>query len=97
MNTQPTTFEVTLPEELIPFLDKISGESIDQKVRLALALNLFINKTVTLEKAAELSGLLLLDFMDVLQEQGVPWGEYTDEHKKQDDLVIKKMLKEIGH
>lgn len=96
MNTQPTTFEVTLPEELIPFLDKISGESINQKVRLALALNLFINKTVTLEKAAELSGLLLLDFMDVLEEQGVPWGEYTDEHKKQDDLVIKKMLKEIG-
>lgn len=96
MNTQPTTFEVTLPEELIPFLDKISGESIDQKVRLALALNLFIGKTVTLEKAAELSGLLLLDFMVVLEEQSIPWGEYTDEHKKQDDLVIKKMLKEIG-
>jgi len=34
--------------------------------------------------------------MDVLEEQGIPWGEYTDEHKKQDDLVIKKMLKEIG-
>lgn len=96
MNTQPARFEVTLPEEFIPFLDKISGDSIDQKVRLAFTINLFISKTVTLEKAAELSGLSLLDFMDVLEEQGIPWGEYTDEHKKQDDLVIKKMLKEIG-
>ena len=42
MNTQPATFEVTLPEELIPFLDKISGDSIDQKVRIAFAINLFI-------------------------------------------------------
>lgn len=96
MNTQPATFEVTLPEEIIPFLDKISGDSIDEKVRLAFAVNLFTSKTVTLERAAELSGLSLLEFMDVLEEQGIPWGEYTEEHKKQDDLVIKKMLKEIG-
>jgi hypothetical protein len=34
--------------------------------------------------------------MDVLEEQGVPWGEYTHEHKKQDDVAINKMLKEIG-
>ena len=97
MNTQPATFEVTLPEEFIPLLNKISGDSIDQKVRLAFAMNLFTSKTVTLERAAELSGLSLLDFMVVLEEQGIPWGEYTDEHKKQDEVVIKKMLKEIGH
>ncbi|MGH4118134.1 UPF0175 family protein [Clostridium sp.] len=96
MNTQPTKFEVTLPEELIPFLDKISGDSIDQKVRLAFAINLFTSKTVTLERAAELSVLSLIDFMNVLEQQGIPWGEYTYEHKKQDDLVIKKMLMEIG-
>ena len=96
MNTQPSTFKITLPEEFIPFLDKISGDSIDQKVRISLAINLFTGKTVTLEIAAELSGLSLLDFMDLLEEQGIPWGEYTDEHKKQDDLVINKMLKEIG-
>jgi predicted HTH domain antitoxin len=96
VNTQPATFEITLPEDLIPFLDKIFGDSIDQKVRLAFAINLFISKTVTLERAAELSGLSLLDFMYLLGEQGISWGEYTDEHKKQDDLVIKKMLKEIG-
>jgi hypothetical protein len=56
MNTQPTTFEVTLPEQLIPFLKKVSRNSIDQKVRVAFALNLFISRTITLEKAAELQG-----------------------------------------
>ena len=96
MNTQKATFQVNLPEEFLPFLDKLMGDSIDQKVRLSFAINLFTSKTVTLERAAELSGNSLVDFMNILKEQGIAWGEYTEEHKKQDDLAIKKMLKEIG-
>lgn len=89
-------FQLQLPAEFLPLLDKINGDSIDQKVRLAFAINLFAKKAVSLEKAAELSGETLVDFMDILKEQGLPWGEYTEEHMGQDDMVIKKMLKEIG-
>ncbi|MDA8221978.1 UPF0175 family protein [Desulfosporosinus sp.] len=88
-------FELQLPEELLPFLDKINGNSINKKVRVAFAINLFAQKTVSLEKAAELSGETLIEFMDILKEQGLPWGEYTDEHLNQDKRVIKKMLKEM--
>lgn len=90
-----STFQLQLPEELLPFLDKINGDSINQKVRVAFAINLFAQKTVSLEKAAELSGETLVDFMDILKEQRYPWGEYTEEHLHQDDRVIRKILKEM--
>jgi len=87
-----STFQLQLPEELLPFLDKINGDSINKKVRVAFAINLFAQKTVSLGKAAELSGETLIDFMDILKEQGLPWGEYTEEHFSQDERVIKKIL-----
>lgn len=37
-------FELQLPEELLPFLDKINGNSINKKVRVAFAINLFAQK-----------------------------------------------------
>ncbi len=91
-----TEYKLQLSEKFIPLLSKITGDTIDKKVQLAFAINLFVNKTVTLEKAAELSGETLSDFIETLREQNIPWMEYTDEHKKQDDKVTKKMLKEMG-
>ena len=88
--------KVNLPEEFMPLLNKINGDSMDKKIRIALSINLFVNRTVSLEKAAELSGETLADFIDILKEQEIPWGEYTEEHKKQDDKVTKKMMKEMG-
>jgi len=90
-----STYQLQLPEELLPFLDKINGDSINKKVRLAFAINLFAQKTVSLEKAAELSGETLVDFMDILKEQGYPWGEYTEEHLQQGDRGIRKIMKEF--
>ena len=90
-----STYQLQLPEELLPFLNKINGDSINKKVRVAFAINLFAQKAVSLEKAAELSGETLVDFMDILQIQGYPWGEYTEEHLHQDDRVIRKILKEM--
>lgn len=90
-----STYQLQLPEELLPFLNKINGDSINKKVRVAFAINLFAQKAVSLEKAAELSGETLVDFMDILKEQGYPWGEYSEEHLQQDDRVIRKIMKEM--
>jgi predicted HTH domain antitoxin len=88
-------FQIKLPEEFMPFLDKINGNSIEKKIQVSLAINLYINKTVSLAKAAELAGETLTDFIEILKEQDIPWGEYTQEHKNQDDKVIKKIMKEL--
>ncbi|MDQ0220712.1 UPF0175 family protein [Peribacillus cavernae] len=48
---------VRLPNEIIRILDKsINGKNIEDKVRLSLAIGLFVDRTVTLERAAEFSG-----------------------------------------
>jgi len=89
-------YKVVLPEAFTPLMDKIKGDTIEKKIQIALSINLFVNKTVTLEKAAQLSGESLINFIEILKEQDIPWIEYTEETKKQDDKVIKKMMKELG-
>lgn len=84
-------FQVKLPNEFLPVLQHLSeGESVDDVVRQSLALSLFVERAVTLERAAALSGLSLADFIGLLGRRDIPWGEYTDEHFVQDQTFIQK-------
>jgi len=75
--------------------NKISGDSIDQKVRQAFALNLFTSRTVTFEKAAELSGISLLDFMDLLEKQGIPWEKDFEFLKEVDKFALEAAIENV--
>lgn len=82
---------VRLPHEIIQILDNSSnGKNIDEKVRLSLTIGMFAEGTVTLERAAELAGIPLVNFIDILQSKKIPWMEYTPEHIKDDELAIQK-------
>lgn len=82
---------VHLPDEMIKILDKsVNGKNIDEKVRLSLSIGMFVDGTVTLERAAELAGLPLANFIDNLRNKRIPWMEYTSEHLKDDELAIQK-------
>lgn len=96
MATNQSTFKITLPGELIPYLAKLSGPSMDAKVRLSVAIELFVNKVVSLARAAELAGTSYIDFMDLLKARGIPWLEYTDEDLKQDEAAIDQIVRESG-
>jgi len=95
MLEKQSTRKVSLPDELLLLAEKLDGKSLDEKVQLSLAVNLYLNKHVTLEKAAHLSSQSIVDFMDTLKQQKIPWGEYTWDHKEQDDPVITKMQDEL--
>ncbi|MCP4134546.1 MAG: hypothetical protein GY754_26465 [bacterium] len=60
---------------------------MDEKFKLILAIGLFVNKEVTLERAAELAERSLDNFIDILKENRIAWAEYTEEHYKQDTLA----------
>lgn len=96
MATNHSTFKVTLPGELIPLLAKLSGSSMDDKVRLSVAIELFVNKVVSLARAAELAGTSYVEFMNLLKARGIPWLEYTDEDLKQDEMAIERLMRESG-
>ncbi len=91
-----STKQVSLPDDLLMLAENLKGESLDEKLRVSLAINIYFNKLVTLEKAAQLSGLALVDFVDLLKKQEIPWGEYTWEHKNQDDKVLLKIQKKLS-
>jgi predicted HTH domain antitoxin len=91
-----TEYKLCLPDEFLPLMNKLKGETFEKKVQVALSINLFVNKTVSLEKAAQLSGETLNNFIEILKDENIPWMEYTEEDKKQDDKVVKKMMKELG-
>ncbi|MEQ6390903.1 hypothetical protein RZN22_16565 [Bacillaceae bacterium S4-13-58] len=47
-------------------------------------------------RVAELSGKSISDFIQILIDHNIHWGEYSEEHKKQDDETIKYILNEVG-
>ncbi|MVX67465.1 UPF0175 family protein, partial [Clostridium chromiireducens] len=65
------------------------------KVNVSIAIGLFAGKMVTLARAAELSNISLGEFIDVLKDRGIPWGEYTEEQEKMDDVAIKNLLNKM--
>lgn len=85
------SFQVFLPNEFLPVLQHLSGgKPVDEVIRQSLAVSLFVEHAVTMERAAALSGLSLVDFMSLLEKREIPWSEYTEEHFQQDQTFIQK-------
>lgn len=86
---------VELPEKLIPYIVYLSdGCSLEESITNSLVLSMFVSHTVTLEKAAELSGMSIWKFIDYLNLHKIPWGEYSEEALEHDLLALEKMERE---
>lgn len=84
---------IKISDELVPYICTMrDGETVTDKVNLSLILGLFASQLVTLEKAAELAGKSVWDFMEILKSYHIPWGEYTEEEMQLDDDVINKLM-----
>lgn len=77
-------FPVEFPEE-----DLKDGE-VTKKGKEAMVLELFQKRRISSGYAADLLGLCLADFMDLLKQKGIPFCHYT----KKD---FKEGLKAIAH
>ncbi|MFT8344002.1 UPF0175 family protein [Clostridium beijerinckii] len=87
---------IKIYDDIIPIVNMLNaGKTIDEKVNVSIAIGLFAGKMVTLARAAELSNLSLGEFIDVLKDRGIPWGEYTEEQEKMDDVAIKNLLNKM--
>lgn len=85
--------DVEIPETLVPYLYMMKdGKTMDDKVTISIVVGLFASGTITLEKAAELAGKSIRDFIDFLKAHDIPWGSYTEEEFKMDELAINHLL-----
>ncbi|ERI07190.1 UPF0175 family protein [Aneurinibacillus aneurinilyticus] len=88
---EKSTPEIRVPEEFLHVIDKTGyGTSLDQKLRVSLAIGLFAERAVTLERAAELAEKPLSDFIKILSSKKIPWMEYTEDHVEDDNIAIDK-------
>lgn len=88
---------VNIPDEFIPIVNSLGvGTTLDDRIRLSLAVGLFASKAVSLAKAAELSGRSLLDFIEILKSRAIAWGDYSEEQLRQDNAAVSQILDQIG-
>lgn len=83
---------IVVSEDLAPYLYTIKdGTTLNDKATLSVILGLFVAKTITLEKAAELAGKSIWDFLDILKVYQIPWGEYGSEDLEMDEAVLGRL------
>lgn len=90
-----TTIQAKVLNEFIPIIQNVDfGKNLEEKFRLSLSIGLFVERVISLEKASELSGKTMSQFVDILISKNIAWNEYTQEHLVQDELAIKKYLQD---
>lgn len=87
-----SNLDIKISQELVPYICTIKdGETVTDKVNLSLILGLFASQVITLEKAAELAGKSVWDFMEILKSYHIPWGEYTEDEMQMDEIALDKI------
>ena len=77
----------------IPVMQNVeSGRTLEDKLRVSLSIGLFVERVISLEKASELSGKTMSQFVEILISKNIPWNEYTQAHLAQDESAIRKYL-----
>ncbi|RMF37340.1 MAG: UPF0175 family protein [Chloroflexi bacterium] len=92
MTTDEVVLEVRLPRELALAMQTAGLEetALPDEMRKALAISLFRRGLFSIGKAAELAGVPLAEFMELLVENRVPVAEYSPEEVERDAATIER-------
>lgn len=80
------TVPVNLPDELLALLEqsRLPGRTQDDRVRVALAVQLLQEGLISVGKAARLAGESLVSFEALLDDLGIPAVRYDEAMYEQD-------------
>lgn len=83
--------QVNLKDDFRKIFKSGSNGNLDDNIATSLAIAAFVEKRVTLARAAELAEKSLSGFIDILSKYNIPWMEYTDETFKEDQETLEKL------
>lgn len=87
--TKTERIEIDLPEDIIFAMRGIEKpEEVKKKLKIALAILLFQEKSISLGKATELAEMSRVRFMEVLKEHNISVYEYGERDFERDQQVI---------
>ena len=83
--------ELDLPQDIIFVMKGMEKpEEVKKKLKIALAILLFQEKTISLGKAIELAGMSRIRFIEVLKKHNVSAYEYSEKDFEKDQQAIVK-------
>jgi predicted HTH domain antitoxin len=87
MELNKFNINIDLKSDFKEFLD-IDSNEVNDNVQTLLAIGLFVERKVTLSRAAEMSEKSLSKFINILMQNNIPWADYTDETLKSDEDTL---------
>lgn len=97
MGTKLEKIEIDLPQDIIFVMRGMERpEEVKRKIKMALAIILFQEESISLGKAAELAEVSRISFMEALKEHGLPSYEYGEKDFERDEETIVKYREEVG-
>jgi predicted HTH domain antitoxin len=89
---------VEVPEELLDQLKRSRFAKVGdaERVRVALAIQLFVGDEISVGRAAELAGYRLVEFHDLLRELDVPTAVYDQEEYDRDQPAVDSLRERLG-
>lgn len=97
MGAKSEKIEIDLPQDIIFVMRGMEKpEEVKRKMKMALAILLFQEKSISLGKAAELAEVSRVRFMEVLKEHGLPSYEYGEKDFEKDQEAMVKYREEAG-
>ena len=95
MEIEKLKVDFSLPSDVVSLIQDLGlSKSIDKNIKTSIAIALFTSKSVSLARAAEISEHSLYDFMFLLKNKNIPWGEYTENEMQLDEAFIKSYMAE---
>lgn len=89
MGMNEPKLNISINPQFKTYFDKNNSEkSLSESIQVSLAISLFVEKKVTLLRAAELSEKTLSDFIKILQKLNIAWMEYTEETMREDEETL---------
>ena len=97
MGAKSEKIEIELPQHIIFVMRGMDKpEEVKRKMKMALAIFLFQEESISLGKAAELAEVSRVRFMEVLKEHGLPSHEYGEKDFERDQVAMVKYQEEAG-
>jgi predicted HTH domain antitoxin len=97
METSKTErIEVDLPQDIIFAMKGLEKpEEVKRKLKIALAILLFQEGSISLGKATELAEMSRARFLEILKEYGIPAYEYGERDFERDKQMIARYRKAL--
>ena len=95
MGIEKLKIDCALSSDVISLIQDLGlSKSIDKNIKTSIAIALFTSRSVSLARAAEISEHSLSEFIFLLKNKNIPWGEYTENELRLDEAFIKDYIVE---